>query len=146
MIDKLDVKVPYSANFRPDFRFVPEEVRYSGFSSRIRPSRHYQAVIDLRPFGLDAVLHAYFRRKGRPNHKLELIDTGEKSLDRMAQIISGVFEIDPENLGLMRVDFAADLVDVPVAHAYEALRVKMKRSADAIGEVDYETIGGRRLE
>lgn len=129
MIDKLDVKVPYSANFRPDFRFVPEEVRYSGFSSRIRPSRHYQAVIDLRPFGLDAVLHAYFRRKGRPNHKLELIDTGEKSLDRMAQIISGVFEIDPENLGLMRVDFAADLVDVPVAHAYEEPRVKLTRVA-----------------
>lgn len=146
MIDKLDVRVPYSASFRPEFRFVPDEMRYSGVGSRIRHSRHYQGVIDLRPFGLDAILHAYFRRKGRPNHKLELVDAGEKSLDRMAQIISGVFEVDPEELGLMRVDFAADLFDIPVAHAYEALRVKLKRTADAIGELDYETIGGRRLE
>lgn len=146
MIDKADVKVPYSTNFRAAFRFVPDELRFAGLSSVVRRSRDYQGVIDLRRFGFDAILHAYFRHRGCQNHKLELIDTGEKSLDEMAGIISGVFEVDPEQLPLMRVDFAADLFGIPVTHLYESLRVKLKRSADAIGELDYETIGGRRLE
>ena len=146
MIDKLDVKVPYSASFQPKFRFVPGELRFAGISSTVRRSQHYQGVIDLRPFGFDAILHAYFRRQGRPNHKLELIDSGDKSLSQMARIVAGVFEVNPEDLELMRVDLAADLPEIPVAHVYQLLRVKLKRSADAIGELDFETIGGRRLE
>jgi hypothetical protein len=146
VIDKADLKVPYSASFRAEFRFIPGELRFAGYGSMVRRSQHYQGVIDLRPFGLDAVLHAYFRHCGCRNHKLELIDAGEKSLDQMGHIVSRVFEVDPDQLQMMRVDFASDIYGIPVRHFYESLRVKQKRSADTIGELDFETVGGRRLE
>ena len=46
----------------------------------------------------------------------------------------------------MRIDFAADMFGIPVVHLYESLRVLYKRSSDAIGEREYETVGGRTLE
>ncbi len=146
MIDKLDVKVPYSASFQPEFRFLPKEVRYASFSSSIKPSRHYQGVVDLRPFGVDAVLHAYFKHRGPKNHKIEIFDTADKSLEQMGKIIVGVFDVEPAPLELLRLDLAADMYGIPLVHMHESLRVKLKRSAIAIGERDYEEIGKRRLE
>ena len=147
MIDKADVKVPYSATFKPDFKFVAGELRYAGsYTSPVKKSMHYAGVVDLRPFGAEAILHAFFKRSAAQNHKLELIDAGEKSIEHMAHIISKVFDANPYSLEMMRIDFAADLHDIPVMHLYQSLRVKGKRSANAIGEREYETVGGRRLE
>lgn len=146
MIDKSDWRIPYTANLRSDFRFIEKELRYAGLYGTVRRSTHYQGVCDLRPFGIDAILHLYFRGRGEKNHKLEIVDAGEKSIDQMAQIIDCVFDIDPFKLHAMRLDFAADMFGVPVTHLYESLRVKFKRSSDQRGELDYEVVGGRRLE
>ncbi len=35
MIDKADIKVPFSADFRPEFKFVLGELKYAGFSSSV---------------------------------------------------------------------------------------------------------------
>src|SRR5215472_9420200 len=55
-------------------------------------------------------------------------------------------EVNPDELQLMRIDFASDLNGVTLSHAYSAIRVKFKRSATARGELDLETVGGKRLE
>ena len=146
MIDKTDFRVPFSASFNPEFRFINDELKYAGVSVSIRKSMHYQGVCDLRPFNIDAVLHAYFKRKGARNHKIEILDAGGKSLEQIGQIIAKVFDVNVDGLEPMRLDFAADMFDVPVLHLFDALRVKFKRSSDERGEMDYEVVGGRRLE
>jgi hypothetical protein len=146
MIDKADFRVPFSANFNPDFRFINDELKYAGVSGVVIKSQYYQGTCDLRPFGIDAVLHAYYKRKGARNHKLEILDAGGKSLEEIGQLISCVFDVDVERLELMRIDFAADMFGVPVLHLHDVLRVKFKRSSDERGELDYEVVGGRRLE
>jgi hypothetical protein len=64
----------------------------------------------------------------------------------MGDVIAKVFDVDPAEMRLTRADFAADLDGIAVPFLYDSLRVKYKRSLDAIGELDYETVGGRRLE
>ena len=146
MLDKVEVRVPFNAGFRSGFRFVPRELQYAGISSTVKRSQHYAGVCDLRPFRLDAILHINFKGGGPKNHKLELLRSGGKSLRQMDEVIATVFDVDPGEMRLMRIDFAADMDGIPVAHLYDSLRVKFKRSTDAIGELDYETVGGRRLE
>jgi len=139
MIDKADVRIPYSASLRPDFKFLMGEIRYAGMSNTIQKSQHYQGTCDLRPFGIDAIAHLYFKGKGPMNHKFEIVHAGQKSLDQMCRIITAVFDVDPNTLQMMRVDFAADTL-------YTSLRVKNKRCLNTIGEFDYETVGSRQIE
>jgi hypothetical protein len=146
VLDKLESRVPYSANLQPDFRFVEKELRYAGFCSTVKPSQNYQGVINLCPFGIDALLHLHYKRKGPRNHKLELLRTGEKSLDQMRKIIVSVFDVDPDELKNMRVDFASDMHGTSVTYLHDSLRVQYKRTADTRGELDYEIVGGRKLE
>lgn len=147
MLDKIDVRIPYSADFRPGFRFFSADVRYEGKSSQRRRSMYYAAGCDLRPFGMDAILHMSLKfGKYKNSHKLELLSTGSKSIRQMHELIRSVFDVDPDSLQLMRADFASDLDGVTLAAAYGSIRVKFKQSANAIGELDYETVGRRRLE
>lgn len=145
MIDKLDVRVPFSTAFTPEFRFVSKEVKYAGLCSTVSRSKHYQGTIDLRPLRIDAILHAYYRFEPK-SHKLELLDTGDKTLGEMAELITRVFETQPETLSLMRIDFAADIPGVSVEQLRNRLRVRYKRSAEEHGEMDYASIGGRTVE
>jgi hypothetical protein len=106
-------------------------------------------VIDLRPFELDAILHFRYRRGQRHDHKLELLGTGHKTLDEMSAVIASVFEIDPSKLAqlaLIRADLTADLRDIDVLSLSRMLRVRFKRTTEERGELDYDVIGGRRLE
>lgn len=146
MIDKAEFRIPYSANFRSEFKFVPNEVRYAGFCSSMKRAQRYQGTCDLRPFGIDAILHAYLRRSGARNHKLEILESGKKTLDEIGGIIASVFDVNPGDMPLMRLDCAADMFGVPLLHLHRALRVKFKRSSNERGELDYELVGGRRLE
>lgn len=147
MLDKIDVRIPYSAEFQSGFRFFSADVRYKGKSSPLRRSMYYGGVCDLRPFDMDAILHLNLKFGNWKNsHKLELLSTGGKTLQQMRELIRSVFDVDPDLLQLMRADFASDLDGVTIAAAYGSTRVKFKRSADEIGEREYETVGGRRLE
>ena len=145
MIDKSEVMIPFSASFRPGFQFIEKELRYASTSSAVVKSKHYQGSCDLRPFKLDAIAHINYRRSGPRNHKLEILHSGEKSIDDIAAIIEAVFDSDPMSLRNMRLDFAADLPGVPVLALHGSLRVKFKRSCNEWGDADYEIIGGRRL-
>ena len=87
MLDKIELRIPYIAGFQPGFRVLPGEVRYEGVSTPVRRSLHYAGSCDLRPLGMQAILHLNLKRKDwRSNHKLELLGTGSKSLREMSAL------------------------------------------------------------
>lgn len=121
MIDKLDVRIPEFAAPGPVLAGPLEQLRKHPLPL-FRPSRHYQYTCDLRePFDIDAVAHLFLRH-GRKNHKVEIIDAGEKTLEEMVNIVTKLFDVTPWTLEVMRVDLAADVEGVPVHwfkdHAY----------------------------
>lgn len=147
MLDKIEVRVPYSAVFCDGFRFFSSELRLGDARTPAGRSMNYTAVYDLRPFEIEAMLHLYLKRgKTRKNHKLELLHTGRKSLKVMRESIERVFRVDGNEMELMRVDWAADCEGVTLPQAHASIRVKYKRSTDCIGKLDYEMVGKRRLE
>lgn len=146
MFDKVEVRIPQWADFRPAFQFIVRDFRFPHPCGYVRPSRFYTGVIDLRLFGVDAILHAGYRFGTRKDHKLELLQTGKKSLRTMAAIISAVFDVSPNELLIMRIDYASDLYGLPVEWLHRSLRVKFKRTQNERGDLDYETVGGKKLE
>ena len=82
----------------------------------------------------------------RHSHKLELLQTGGRSLRQLSETIRAVFDVDPDSLALMRTDYASDLDGITLPHAYSSIRVRFKRKATAIGERQFETVGRKRLE
>jgi hypothetical protein len=113
MLDKVDVRVPDSTGPGPALAEPFEQLRKRP-TSPFRPSHRYQYTCDLREvFGIDAVVHLWFRH-GRPMHKIEIVDAGEKTLADMEQIITQLFNVDVRMLELLRIDLAADIEDVPV--------------------------------
>ncbi len=114
----------------------------------MRPSRDYAGVGDLRPFGIDALLHYRCKHGSHGNHKLEMLDTGSKPYSALVAQIEGVVDHPVDDLGIMRVDLCADLPGVTVPWFQPRLRVKFKRTSreirplkvDIIGKVGVETI------
>jgi len=47
-------------------------------------------------------------------NKLEIYDTGDKSLCEMRRLTASIFDVDPDQLGLMRVDLCVDVHGVDV--------------------------------
>lgn len=131
MIDKVDVQIPGDARPGPVLAHSIAQLRKYPVPP-FRSSRHYQFICDLRePFETDAVVHLYLRH-GRSTHKVEIIDAGEKCLSKMENIITGLFEVDPRSLRLMRVDLAADIEEVPVSWFRGNAFVKRKQFSSRI--------------
>jgi hypothetical protein len=146
VIDKLDVRIPQFAAPGPILAGPFEEIQRNPVPY-FRPSKHYEQVCDLRePFGIDAVVHRSYRRRGRKNHKVEIIDSGEKSLDQMAEIITSLFDVDPWGLEVMRIDLAADVEGMPVPwfkdHAYVSRKQFSSRIEKSFeSELEYVAMG-----
>ena len=119
----MPARTPYSKGFGELY----SEVR-RGKVDPFKPSGHYLAVGDLRPFGYEAILHAHCRH-GDGNFKLELIDTGKSSLASLVHEIERVFEVDGRQMEISRLDLAADIPDVPVPWFIDHVRAKRKRWA-----------------
>ena len=83
-------------------------------------SKFYKAVADLRPFGFDAMLHIDQKRYG--THKVEIFETGKKSMAEIQHTLEGIVDCDPGGCRLGRIDLAADVRDVSLSwfreHAY----------------------------
>jgi hypothetical protein len=126
MIDKLEVRVPASARFTPEFESLRRE-----WDEEFKRSRHYLAIADLRPFGFSSILH--MRSRQSRDHKLELIDTGVMSYTDMQREIERVFEVDARTTEVMRLDLAADMQGTPVQAFVGNVRAKFKRSATDLG-------------
>jgi hypothetical protein len=147
VIDKVDLRIPGTADWTSRVRFSHREIFYEGRSTSFLDSKHYWGgVADLRRVGLDAILHAYCRYGKRKDHKLELIETGKKSLAEMAAIATAVFEVEICKVMLIRLDLAADMPDIPVECLRRCMRVQLKRKTDEWGVLKYEEIGNRKIE
>jgi hypothetical protein len=121
VIDKTDFRIPESALPGPVLEKPLEQLKREPVPI-FRSSRYYKNVCDLRDhFGVDAVIHLSFRF-GKPNHKVEIVDAGEKTVEQIADILQSLFDVNPWTLELMRVDLAADMGGAPVSwfqdHAY----------------------------
>jgi hypothetical protein len=147
MIDKLDLRVPRSASFRPEVHKLIREIDYCRNTLRVRPTPYYAGVADLRPeLGIEAVLHAYCKNSDSHDHKLEIIDTGKKGYSDLAAVVEAVFDGNPESYGIMRIDLCADVPDVPVLWFLPRTRVKFKRYGNEIGDLKYGKIGQGTVE
>lgn len=146
MFDKIELRVPQWSEFTPEVEPIVREVNYASPLSRVKRSMHYQGVADLRPLGIDAILHAYCRRTEPHNHKLELLDTGKKSYSDLNEQIQSVFRTDTENLDIMRLDLCADVPGIPVLWFQPRVRIKYKRFAGEVGKLEYEKLGSGKIE
>lgn len=145
MIDKIELRLPASTLFTREisafFLLNPETETLAG-----RPSRLDARVIDLRPAGLDSILHVSCKRGGRGQHKLELLDTGKKSYSELTRQVEAVRGGDNEQLGIMRIDFCADIHGVPVSWFQQRVRFLHKQISNQIGPLPYQTISRAGIE
>lgn len=107
MIDALEILVPVEWAFTPQWRFIEDcRVRKAtGFTTHHR--------VDLRRFGVNAAFFSYCGLT-RTYDKVSMIGAGAMSYSEMQFILRNLFGRDPAELRLSRVDFAVDLVNVPV--------------------------------
>ena len=145
VIDKLDLRIPGSAFFTQEVSKYLREFDHAEGNPRVRRSRFYQAVVDLRPLGVDALLH-YRYRKPPHDSKLEVLDVGKKAYSGLVRLVSNVAKAEADALGTMRIDLCADIADVPVLWFQPRVRFKYKRFAREDGELKYAKIGSRGVQ
>ncbi len=145
MIDKIELRLPRVTLFRPAVREFMADSRHFKKSSRTMGSGRYEWVTDLRPVGIDALLHYSLKREENDPHegesKLELLDTGTKGYSDLLAQVEKTIEGPPEDLDIMRIDLCADMHGVPVDWFLGRLRVKFKRIAHEMGIPKYQRIG-----
>jgi hypothetical protein len=132
VIDKADFRIPEFAQPGPVLARVFGMLRNGYAVPPFRPTRLYQFSADLRKdFDIDVIVHLYCRY-GRPNHKVEILDAGDKTLEEIAAIIAQLFLVDPWTLSTMRVDLAADIAGVPVPWFQQHALVNRKQFSSQI--------------
>jgi hypothetical protein len=145
MIDKIELRLPRVTLFRPVVREFMAESRHFKNSSRTLGSGRYEWVTNLRPVGIDALLHYSLKREENDPHegesKLELLDTGTKGYSDLAAQIEETVECPANDLDIMRIDLCADMHGVPVEWFLGRTRVKFKRIAHEIGLPKYGRVG-----
>jgi hypothetical protein len=145
-LDTLHVGASQFTAFRPAIAEAMRGIDWELGSHRITRSRHYAGVLDLRPYGVDGLLHLYNRHKQPRDHKLELIDVGKKTYSQITQQIESVFDADSHKLRVMRIDLCADVFGIHVSWFQPRARVRYKRFAREIGDLKYEQMGERTIQ
>jgi hypothetical protein len=138
MIDKLEVRVPRATQFRRQFGELYSELCSLPKSPFAKRGRDYQKSGDLRAYGYDLILHVHCIHGKNGDHKVELIDTGKRAFSCCLAEIERVFDIDPLQCGVMRVDCAADVPYVSVDWFHQHVRVRWKQFANEIGKLVLE--------
>jgi hypothetical protein len=145
MIDKLELRLPRVTVLRPLVREFIAESRHFKNSTRTMGSGRYEWVTDVRPVGIDALLHYSLKREENDphegEHKLELLDTGKKGYSDLAGQVEAVIECSADDLDIMRIDLCADMYGVPVEWFLGRMRVRFKRIAHEFGIPKYQRIG-----
>jgi hypothetical protein len=146
LIDKIELRLPSSVTFRKEIRALIRQMNYSTGKGFMRPSRFYVGVGDLRPLGIDALLHYHCKKGNQGNHKLEMVATGKKPYSELAALIDAVIDGPSEDLGIMRLDLCADVPGVPVSWFQPRIWVKFKRSARQIEPLKLDVISKASVE
>lgn len=145
MIDKLELRLPALTPICAPVREFILESRHFTNSSRAVSSGRYEWVTDIRPIGIDALLHYSLKRNEddphEGEHKLELLDTGEKSYSDLVAQVERTVECAIEDFEVMRIDLCADMLGIPIDWFLSRIRVKHKRIAHEIGRLKFQRIG-----
>lgn len=137
MIDKIEAMVERNSSFRGDVSELYRQVRSNPDFGGARRSKFYHAVADLRPLGFDVILHMEQKRYG--THKVELLETGKKSLAELESTLENIVDADPSSFRIGRIDLAADVRDVPLGWFREHAYVEYKQFLCAHAKVvDFE--------
>lgn len=140
MIDYLALRVPGKTPFTESFGRLYAGSR--GDAKRWKSSQHYASAAAWDDCGLDVLLHVNCTMTDKPQHKLEIIRTGDKTYPEMVELAGRVFDCDPEALETMRVDLTADVHDVSVNWFKRHSYVRAKQTRRELGTVErYMTIG-----
>jgi hypothetical protein len=143
MIDKIEAMIERGTDFRGELNKLRRASPWDPFSSFIRPSKFYKAVADLRPFGLEAMLHIDQKRYG--THKVELFETGKKGMAEIQSTLEQIVECDPGHCRLGRIDLAADVRDVGLSwfreHAYVQYKQFICAHAKEVVEAELTEMG-----
>ena len=92
-----------------------------------RASELYEYAGNLKEYGHDLRLNMYCRMNKSGDHKIELYDVGTKTKSEILREISEIFDFDPLDAGVMRIDLAVDIHGVPLKWFRESVRVMHKR-------------------
>ena len=127
MIDALELSVPC------DFRFRREQIGPKGIGLAGKRSPYWNQA-DCRP-ELSVVIqfgHKFFVRRSQRSYQLQFKGTRHLTSVDLVRQVKGAFEIsegDVLQLPVTRIDFAADVFNIPVQWFREHCRVKFKRSS-----------------
>jgi hypothetical protein len=139
LIDKLDLRVPGHVPFTPQFSEVYAAAARD--ERRWRKSNHYVRVASFEDCGYEMLLHMSCTVTKQPLHKLEILRAGDKTLPEMRALAGSVFQTDPDELGIMRVDLTADIEGVDVDFFKRHSLVKCKQTRRELGTAQpYQTV------
>lgn len=127
VIDALEIRLPGQSRFAEEVQVILDQP-----TLRIRRTKYYRRILDLRPFGFSSLLHYANWKTG--DHKLELTNVGIMALSTMLAEIAAVIECDPCALEIMRVDLAADVFGYTVDWFHENMWASRKRYSKEIFE------------
>jgi len=146
MIDKLDLRIPRRTPFTSEFERIYSELRAMD-RGPFRAAKYYEYAGDLREYGFHSRLSQYCVMDKVGNHKLELIDVGEMTKANILNEITQIFDIEPRQLEIMRIDFAVDVPDLSVQWFRETVRVAHKRWRAAVtGDAFYSEMGNGNIQ
>jgi hypothetical protein len=74
------------------------------------------------------------------------MDTGKKPYSELVRQVDAVCYGDPDRLGIMRIDFCADIRDIPVSWFQQRVRIRHKQLSSGIGPLKWQTISRAGIE
>jgi hypothetical protein len=125
MIDKIEAMIERGTPLRGELNWLQNADPFDFDQRTVRPSKFYNAVADLRPMGLEAMLHV--DQKRYHTSKIELLETGKKGMAQIQDTLERIVDADPDTLRLGRVDLAVDVKDVPVSWFFEHAFLNFKQ-------------------
>lgn len=127
-IDKLDLKIPKGTERSSWLACLYRDVlRFTNG----KPSKSYARVYDLRPYGLEALLHD--RCRYDQHSKVELLSVQCMCAQEIRAQIEQMYVCEPDLLRVMRVDLFGDAFDLPVWWFRRNAWVKYKRTVAEFG-------------
>jgi hypothetical protein len=123
-IDKIDIRIPTGTALAKSAESSLRHLK-GDMPGAVRGTKYYGRVEDLRRHGLRSIL--YYRNRWNGNHKLEIIAAGTMTLWAILSEVGEVFDVDPMQAEIMRIDLAVDVLDYPVQWFRQNARFAQRR-------------------